>query len=162
MLQLRDLPAGFERTKARSVSNAQANRESTVKKDFSRLGRITGYEAVFVKEAIVGILQVTSVASTYKTVAGARESLRITARAAEMNREVRFRRLAIGRRLGHEAVFYKATTTRDGTKVDVFSLVWRSGPIYAGILAGALAGSADPADVVALARKQQARIVAAS
>jgi len=52
--------------------------------------------------------------------------------------------------------------TQDGTKLEVFSVAWRSGRIYAVVFAAALAGSADPADVVALARKQQARLAAAS
>jgi hypothetical protein len=162
VLQLRDVPAGFERTTGRYVSNAQANRESSVKKNYAKLGRITGYEAEFEKEAILGILQISSTASTYKTAAGAHNSIRISVQAADANREVRFRRLSVGGRLGHEAYFHKATMTRDGTKVDVFAVTWRTGRIYAGVLAAALAGSADPADVVALARKQQSRIAANS
>lgn len=161
VLQLRDVPAGFERTVGRYVSNAQSNRESAVKKNYAQLGRISGYEAEFTKEAIVGILQITSAVGTYRTTAGAHNSLRISVRAAVATREVRFRRLSIGGRLGHEAYLHKATMTQDGTKVDVFAVAWRTGRVYAAVIAAALAGSADPADVVALARKQQSRIAAA-
>jgi len=149
VLQFGDLPSGFERTSRRYVSNRQANSESSVKKDYSQLGRITGYEAVFTKEAVLGILQVTSAASTYRTAAGARRSLAISARATEASREVRFRRLSLSGRLGDEAFLWKTTQTRDGTKIDVFLLAWRSGRIYAGLLAAALAGSADPASAAA-------------
>jgi hypothetical protein len=162
VLRLSDLSAGFERTGGRYVSNAQANRESSVKKDFEKLGRVNGYEAVFEKGGIAGILQITSVASRYKTAAGAHASLLVSARAAETNQEVKFRRLSVGGRLGHEARFYAATMTRNGTRIDVFSIAWRAGTIYAGVFVGALAGTADPADVVRLARKQQARISAAT
>jgi len=70
VLQLRDLPAGFERTSRRYVSNAQANRESVVKKNYSKLGRIRGYEAEFAKKAISGILHITSAAGTYPSADG--------------------------------------------------------------------------------------------
>ncbi len=159
VLQPRDLPPGFARTSGRYVSNAQNNRESKVKKDFAKLGRLRGYEAIFQKQAINGIIHVSSAAATYKTAAGARKSMAISARSAETTREVRFRRLPVPK-IGDEARLYKATVTENGIKVDSFSLIWRSELVYSAVIGSALAGTANPASVVALARKQQARIAA--
>ncbi|MBA2463027.1 MAG: hypothetical protein H0V45_14915 [Actinobacteria bacterium] len=160
VLQLRDLPAGFARTSARYVSNTQANRESKVKKDYAKLGRVTGYEAIFQKEATTGIINVNSSAGAYKTARGARESFAITMRAVEATREIRFRRLPLGAKIGQEARLYKATVTENGIQVDLFTVAWRFDRVYAALTGGALAGTANPTAVVALARKQQARIAA--
>jgi hypothetical protein len=163
VLQLSDLPSGFSRGQARYVSNHQALRESTVKKNYAKLGRINGYEAVFTKHGapLTGILQVNSTASTYKTAAGAQASLRISEVAAGRSRP-RFRRLSVGTPLGDEARLLTATVRQGGVTVDVYSLIWRSGSVYATVLAGALTGTGSPAQVVALAKKQQKRIVAAT
>ncbi len=158
VLQLSDLPAGFEQAAVRYVSNAQANRESQVKKDYAKLGRLRGYEATFQKEAAKGILFVSGAASTYKAAAGARESFAITAAAVEASTEPRFRRLSLGRKLGDEARLYKTTVTENGLKVDVFSLAWRSGAVLSAVLGSAVSGTAAPSAIVALGVKQQARI----
>jgi hypothetical protein len=161
VLRLQDAPAGFERSSGRYVSNKQAAAETQVKKDYAKLGRITGYEAEFQKSGIVGLLQITASSSTYKTARGAHDSLLISAAGAE-KATPRFRRLALGGSLGHEARLYKTTITNNGTKIDVVSLAWRYKNIYSGLLAGGISGSFDPAVVVALGRKQQARILAAA
>jgi hypothetical protein len=161
VLRLQDAPAGFERTNGRYVSNKQAAAETQVPKDYVKLGRITGYEAEFQKGGLVGLLQITSSSSTYKTARGAHDSLLGSAAGAE-KATPRFRRLALGGSLGHEARLYKTTITNNGTKIDVVSLAWRYKNIYSGLLAGGISGSFDPAVVVALGRKQQARILAAA
>jgi hypothetical protein len=161
VLRLQDAPAGFERTKGRYVSNKQAAAETQVPKDYVKLGRITGYEAEFHKGGLVGLLQITSSSSTYKTARGAHDSLLISAAAAEKTTP-RFRRLALGGSLGHEARLYKTTITNNGTKIDVVSLIWRYKNIYSALLTGGNSGSFDPAVVVALGRKQQARILKAA
>jgi hypothetical protein len=161
VLRLQDAPAGFERTKGRYVSNKQAAAETQVPKDYVKLGRITGYEAEFQKGGLVGLLQITSSSSTYKTARGAHDSLLGSAAGAE-KATPRFRRLALGGSLGHEARLYKTTITNNGTKIDVVSLIWRYKNIYSALLTGGISGSFDPAVVVALGRKQQARILKAA
>jgi len=161
VLRLQDAPAGFERTRGRYVSNKQAAAETQVPKDYTKLGRITGYEAEFQKGGLVGLLQITSYSSTYKTARGAHDTLLGSAAGAE-KATPRFRRLALGGSLGHEARLYKTTITNNGTKIDVVSLIWRYKNIYSALLTGGISGTFDPAVVVALGRKQQARIRAAA
>jgi len=160
VLRLQDAPAGFERTRGRYVSNKQAAAETQLPKDYTKLGRITGYEAEFKKGGLIGLLQITSSSSTYKTARGAHDSLLGSAAGAE-KATPRFRRLALGGSLGHEARLYKTTITNNGTKIDVVSLIWRYKNIYSALLTGGISGTFDPAVVVALGRKQQARIRAA-
>jgi hypothetical protein len=159
VLQPADLSAGFKRTSRRYVSNALANRESAVKQDLAKLGRLRGYEAIYEKEEIKGIFHIISRAGTYKTSAGAHESMAASIRGAEASREPRFRRLTVGK-IGDEVRLYKATLTEDGIKFDLFSSIWRSGAVYSALVGTGLAGKVKPAAVVALARKQQARIAA--
>jgi hypothetical protein len=52
--------------------------------------------------------------------------------------------------------------TNNGTTIDVVSLVWRYKTVYSSIFAAGISGTFDPAAVVALGRKQQARIRAAA
>ena len=160
VLRLQDAPAGFERTGGRYVSNKQAAAETEAPKDYVKLGRITGYEAEFEKGGLVGLLQISAAASTYKTARGAHDSLLGSVAGAE-KATPRFRRLALGGSLGHEARLYKTTITNNGMKIDVVSLVWRYKTIFSAVLAGGISGTFDPAAVVALGRKQQARIRAA-
>lgn len=159
VLQPADLSAGFKQTRRRYVSNAVANRESAVKKDLAKLGRLRGYEAIYEKEEIDGIFNLISRAAKYKTAAGAHESMAASIQGAEASREPPFRRLTVGK-IGNEARLYKATLTEDGFKFHLFSIIWRSDTVYAALIATGLAGEVKPGDVVALARKQQARIAA--
>ena len=130
-------------------------------KNYTKLGRITGYKATFEKSGLIGLLQITASSSTYKTARGAHDSLLVSAAAAEKGAP-RFRRLALGGSLGHEARLYKTTITNNDTKIDVVSLIWRYKNIYSALLTGGISGSFDPAAVVALAHKQQARILRAA
>ncbi len=158
VLQPSDLPSGFERDRVRYVTNAQANRESPIKKDYAKLGRLRGYEATFERNALTGVIYLSSAASTYKTAAGASDSFAVTTDAVAKSRDPRFRRLSLGSKLGDEARLYKTTLTRDGITIDVFSLAWRSGGVLSVVLGSAVAGTAQPGALVALGRKQQARI----
>jgi hypothetical protein len=161
VLRLQDAPAGFEQTLGRYVSNKQAAVGSQVKKDYAKLGRITGYEATFEKSGLTGLLQINSSSSIYKTARGAHDSLLASAAGAE-KATPRFRRLSLGGSLGHEARLYKATLTNEGTKIDIISVVWRYKTVFSTVIAGGISGTFDPAQVVGLARKQQGRALAAS
>ena len=163
VLRLPDAPTGFELTAHRYVSNAQAAAEDKgVKKDYKALGRLTGYEVTFQRSGVTGLLEVSSSASTYKTAAGAHRSLAASAQSVEGRTSPKFHRLSVGAPLGHEARFYKATLSQGGTKIDIYTVVWRSGHVYSAVIGGALAGTMDGRVVVALAQKQQKRIDAAS
>lgn len=158
VLQPADMPVDFRRTKVRYVSNAQAAREAEVKKDFARLGRVRGYEATYRKKAVRGTLVVVSRASTYRTAAGARQSMAIDFRGAERSRSPRFRRVGLTTKIGDEARMYRATVKQGRTTVEVYTLAWRSGRVYAAVIGSGVAGTGKPYFVVKLARRQQARI----
>jgi hypothetical protein len=158
VLQLRDLPTGFGRTSAHYASNARAARESKgiTLADYRRLGRITGYEAEFRREQIVGLIYVQSTASTYEDDDGARDSVRATQRVVA--KTGKFTRLSVGAPLGHEARMYSTTVKQSGFSVIVYSLVWRYEEVKASLIADGLRGTVTPDSVVRLAQKQQRRI----
>jgi hypothetical protein len=158
VLRPADVPVDFRQTKVRYVSNAQASREAAVRKNFVRLGRIQGYEATYEKQARRGILLVLSRASTYRTAAGARQSMSLDVAAAEKSRSVRFRRVPLAPTVGDESRLYRATVKQGRTTVDVYTLSWRSGRVYAAVIGSGVAGTGKPWFVVKLARRQQARI----
>lgn len=159
VLQPADLPAGWERVFALYVSNAQAARAAETKRNYARLGRLRGYRAIYgkAKNATRGFLSVVSEASTYKTAAGARETMALDIRDAEATTKPIFRRLPLAR-IGDEARLYTETSTESGIKLDGYVLVWRSGTVYASLSGGARAGTAGPSLIVTLAKRQQARI----
>ena len=76
-------------------------------------------------------------------------------------RRLRFRRLA-RRKPGSRSTALQDDHHEHGTKIDVVSLIWRYKNVYSALLTGGISGSFDPAAVVALGRKQQARILTAA
>ena len=148
VLRLQDVSTGFERTKGRYVSNKQAAAETQVTKDFAKLGRIIGYEATFEKDEVVGLTEMETASSTYKTARGAHDSMLGSAAGAEKGKPS-FRQLALGGSVGDEARLYKTTITDDGTKFDVVALLWRYKNVYSSIVAAGVRGSFKPAAVVA-------------
>ena len=98
-------------------------------------------------------------ASTYRTTKGAHTSFALS--AAGVTKARAFKRLSLGTTLGSEARFYLTTTTKNGVKVDVYAVFWRTSTVYAAVLGGGLSGTVDPSEVVRLAKKQQARIAEA-
>jgi hypothetical protein len=158
VLRLNDLPVGFERVSGHYSSNAQAAKESaaTTLSDYLRWGRINGYEAEFRRSAIVGLIQVTSSASTYRTALGAGRSLRDSYRS--VTTEPKFHRLSIGRTIGNDSRFYSFTMKKSGFAVIVYAVIWRWKTVKASLFAGGIEGTVRPEVAVALARKQQSRI----
>ncbi len=168
VLRLGDLPAGFSLVKSYSVDNALAVKQSksTTAADFQRWGRITGYEADFSRVAITGLIVINSNVGLYKTSVGARDSLRDSfATATKPNRFdgqlITFKRVSIGSSLGQEARMYTAQLSGPGINVTLFAVVWRYKTVKASLLTGGLQGTVDAKDAATLAKKQQARIVAA-
>jgi len=168
VLRLTDLPAGFSLNKGYYADNARADKDSDSVSfaDYVRWGRVTGYHADFSREALAGILNLTSGASTYKTTAGATASTRASYAAAGKTTRIygkptSFKRVSTGTRLGHEAQMFTTKVTSEGITVSVYILVWRYRTVKASLLVGGLAGTLDAAEVVRLAQKQQTRIAAA-
>ena len=158
VLRPADMPVDFKQTKTRYVSNTQASREASVKKNLTALGRVQGYEATYEKQSSKGILVVVSRASTYRTAAGARQSMALDVRGAKKARGLDFREVALASKLGDEARMYRATVRQNRTTVEVYTLAWRSGRVYAAVIGTGLAGTGKPFFVPKLARRQQARI----
>lgn len=110
VLRLADLPVGFALTKGYYADNARGAAESAsvTPADYMRWGRITGYEADFSREALIGIISLTSSGSTYRR-PGARPRPRTTpSRLPLSDRSSRTaRRWCSGRypwaKIGHEA-----------------------------------------------------------
>jgi hypothetical protein len=150
-----DMPAGFGRDSANYLKNAALARDGVYKKS----GRVIGYEADFSRGGLLTMASVLSVASLYKSDAGAHASY---ASALASVRRRGYKRLSLGAPLGNEAVFYVGEHENDGITVSAYAIIWRWGRVKASLGVGGLAGYVDPAGVVDLARKQQARIAAAT
>jgi hypothetical protein len=157
VLQLGDLPAGFGVDRGDYVSNAELATQN-LHKNYAKLGRLTGYDVLYTKLGVTGMLGVDSWASIYKTGTGAHDSLMLSMNGAAKEAGPSYRRLAVGTPLGSEARLYLIRATQSGTKVEMYTLAWRDGPVFAEVMAGGIAGTVDPAAVVALAKKQESRI----
>jgi len=169
VLGLADLPAGFTVGKGQYVDNTAAAKETKSQSetktlaDFGRWGRLTGYERTFEREGLVGALQLESNASIYKTTQGARDSTRSSfATATNPTPEGwLFKRVSSGGPIGEEARVYAVNVKKEGVDLTVVAVIWRYQTVKAAIFAGGLRGTVDVAEVVRLARKQQARIESA-
>jgi hypothetical protein len=157
VLQLSDLPHGFGVDRGSYVSNAELARQNT-HKDYEKLGRLTGYDVLYTKLGVRGLLGVDSFASIYKTGAGAHDSLMQSMRGAKATTPDAYRDLAPRAVLGSETRFYVVRAKQDGAKVELYTVAWRDGPVFAEVMGGGIAGTVDPAQVLALAKKQARRI----
>jgi hypothetical protein len=153
VLQFSDLPSGFAQDFSRHVNATQARKQSG-----GRLaaGYQTGWEAQYSRQAITGIIQISSLASVYATALAAHNSLLQS--YARAKRERKLKRLSVGSPLGDEARMYSYAARSSGFDVIVYVVSWRSGRVKAAVLAGGILGTVDPARIVGLARKQHARI----
>lgn len=170
VLRLSDLPSGFALEQGHYADNARAAKESSTQTlaDFTKWGRITGYEADFSRDRTAGILFLSTGASTYTTVKGAGASLRdsfaVAGKPQRLNgQRVVFERVAMtGAPLGQEARTYSTNVVSEGLHVTFFVVLWRHGAVKATLLVGGPRGTLSAAAVVRLARKQQARVAAAT
>jgi hypothetical protein len=130
---------------------------------------VTGYEIGFRREASPGTVRegpavVVSSASRFRTAEGAATALRdgsADIEAADRKDGTQLRRLSVGSPIGHEVKLYSEKATQGGVAGVTLVVVWRHGPILSYIVAWGLSGSVEPAQAIALARKQQTRIVRA-
>jgi hypothetical protein len=162
VLRLADLPRGFVQTEGRYISNRQAAKESPGK-DYAKLGRLMGYEAEFKRSGrpVVGVLRISSSANLYKTARAASASLAISEQAAT-KAPPRVRRLSLRARVGDEAAVYLETIPTNGFRIDIYTILWRSRSVLAFVAVGMLERTADPTRALALARREQRRIAAAT
>lgn len=157
ILQFSDLPSGFAQDFSHHVSATQARKENG---GFLSPGFQTSWEAQYSRQAITGIIQISALVSVYTTPSAAHNSL--LRGYARVQRERKLKRLSVGSPLGDEARMYSYTTTSAGYRLVVYVVAWRSGQVKAGVLAGGIVATVDPARIVRLARKQHARILAAA
>jgi hypothetical protein len=161
VLQLSDLPAGFGLQDGAYISNAQLMKRTSTRKDFRGLGRLTGYDVTYAKRGVAGVLGVDAFASIYRSEKGAHDSFLVSMAGAQKKAGSSFKQLSAEERLGSEARLFLATTTEGGMKVDFYTVAWRHGPVFAEVMGGGLSGKVDPAQVIALAQKQELRIAKA-
>jgi hypothetical protein len=161
ILQLGDLPRGFDLEGARVVTNAELTRSGVNKKDYGRLGRVTGYDASYSALAVSGLTAVDAFASVYKTSSGAHASLMLTVAQVRNRRGSTVEQLSAVRGPGNEALVYRATSKSGSVRVDQYTVAWRHGSVFAEVIGGGRAGTIDSTQIIALAKRQDARIAAA-
>jgi hypothetical protein len=126
--------------------------------------RIPGYEADYTKPGVRdGLIRVASRAAVLASPAAARTLLTALFKNPPAN-GVPYRRVPVSWRLGDESRLYlqSGTGTATGLRLRVYLVIWRSHVIVASLSGGGIAGTFDVAQVVTLARKQQARIARAA
>ncbi len=161
VLQLSDLPGGFGRAEGVYVTNAYLDRVSGVNKDYEKLGRLAGYRATYRRVGISGVLGIDVFASVYRSSAGAHDSYAQSLAGAVQDGGPTFRWLRLKPRLGSETRVFLVTLVQSGMRVDYFTIAWRHGRVFAEVTGGGMSGRITLAQVAALARKQEARIVEA-
>jgi hypothetical protein len=157
VLRFSDLPSGFAQDFSRHVNASRARKENGGQ---LAPGYQTGWEAQYSRQAIAGIIQISSLASVYTTPSAAHNSLLLG--YARVKRERKLKRLSVGSPLGDEARMYSYVASSSGFRVVVYVVAWRSGRVKAGVLTGGILGTVDANQIVKLARKQHARILAVS
>jgi ABC-type amino acid transport substrate-binding protein len=161
VLQPADLPTGFGHAQGGYVSNAKLQQQSEVVKDYAKLGRLTGYDVSYARPAASGVLGLDSFASLYRSSAGAHSSFLQSVAGARRQGGAAFRSLPVPTPLGSETRLYLVTTMQSGLKVDYYTVAWRHGRVFAEVMGGGVSGTFEPAELVALAAKQEARISSA-
>jgi hypothetical protein len=157
VVQLRDLPRGFALESSGVVTNAALTRDSHTK-DFRQLGRLTGYDATYTALAVSGLTEVDAFASIYKTNAGAHQSLLLTVAHAQIADGATVEPSVAAAMPGNEALVYLTTSKNGGMKVHNYTVAWRRGAVFAEVIGGGRAGTVNPTEVLALAKRQDARI----
>jgi hypothetical protein len=161
VLQLVDVPGGFWLEHGRYVSNADLTRQGDAAKDYGKLGRLTGYDVSYQRRAATGMLGLDSFASVYRSSSGAHTSFVLAVSGAARQGGAGFTWLRIAVPLGSETRVYRVTTTQSGMKLDFYTVAWRHGRVFAEVIGGGISGTMVPRELLALAKKQEARISSA-
>jgi hypothetical protein len=160
VLQPQDLPSGFGHASGKYVSNADLARQADNSKDYNRLGRLTGYDVSYQRRAMTGVLGLDSFASLYRSNAGAHASF-VQSMTGAHRTGTTFRPIRVRAAIGSEMRVYLVTTSQGGVRLDFYTVAWRHGPVFAEVIGGGISGTVAPLQLVALAKKQEARIRAA-
>jgi hypothetical protein len=151
VLRSTDVPAGFVLDRKETgvrTNEDEAGTDRASRALVKRLGRVTGYEAEWRRGADESIV---SRADVFRTKAGAQSYLDVAAAGLRVSGIKGLRRSTI--RLGDQGYVFHA-----GATAELAWVVWRFGEVT-----GVVAGWGVPRDVsIALARKQQRRIVSAA
>jgi hypothetical protein len=161
VLQQADLPGGFGLEHGKYVSNADLAKQGDAAKDYDKLGRLTGYDVSYQRRAARGMLGLDSFASVYRSSSGAHTSFMQTISGAARQGGAAFRWMRIAAPLGSETRAYRFTTTQSGMKLDFYTVAWRHGRVFAEVTGGGISGTMVPGELLALAKKQEARISSA-
>jgi hypothetical protein len=166
VLALSDLAAGFSQEAGYYADNASiaAESSSVSPADYARWGRLSGYQARFTRVGISGLVRIESVASTYRSIGGTRDSLHASFRVATEPNEKGwvFKRASIQAPLGDEARLYTTKmTTSAGTRAVLYVLFWRYRTVKAFLYGGGRQGTVSAERVIALAKRQERKIEAA-
>lgn len=166
VLQPADLSGVFDRTAARYRTNETTARENGVQPSLLRSwGRVNGYEALYertVDPAVPprGAATITANASVYRSAAGLRKAYARSVASVDEVRKGEPARVPrpLPGRLGDAARLWETRLTENGLRVVVYTLVWRANGVLSHLSVAGLQGRLTTSDVLALGRKQQARV----
>jgi hypothetical protein len=159
VLRLSDVPVGFGIVNGYYADNVRAAKENpwVSLADFISWGRITGYGAEYQRSSSVGLVDIVSRASTYRTQLGAGQSLHDTYRFLKQQRQ--FVQVSMGRTtIGNDSRMYSFTTKSSGLTLLDYIVVWRWKTVKADVTGGGIHATGQPEAVIALARTQEKRI----
>lgn len=155
VLQPSDVAGAFERFDEGRQS--KADQPEGERADTARFGRVDGWKSRYRRRGGVevrGPLVIESRADLFDSGGGAKDEL--DAIAGERGVE------AIDRRIGEEALIASTTQAGFPRRLRTFVVVWRHANVVAAVTVNGFQGRVSEADAVRLARRQQARIAAAS
>jgi hypothetical protein len=164
VLRLVDMPSGFAATTSHYVSAQQAAKDGpTSIAQFREWGYLTGYEATYTQngglaDLLAGAGQILSSVSVYKSAGGAASSW-TESDATCLRHKPQCTRLALNERIGDQAGLYKVAVTSKKTKVISYVVVWRRGALKGSIIAAGVGVGPSVQATVALAVKQDKRMV---
>lgn len=118
-------------------------------------GAFASYGLLYQKPGVLeGLIQVDSKAALCGTATVAHRALTVV-----YARPHGYHRVAAAWRVGDEsALLEQSKVGPTGDRLLVYVIVWRSGSVVGAVFGGGISGTFRIADVLALARKQQARI----
>jgi len=158
VLQRSDLPSGFGRVLGQYITNGELAATTAPGKNFRKLGRISGYYIAYSTTAPSGLTVVESFASVYDHKSGAHDSLEESvAQTTGSGQKLVTARSALAS-LGSDARLLHLRTNQNGTKLDYYTVAWRDNRVFAEVRGAGRSGTIAPEDVIALAKKQDARI----
>ncbi len=168
VVQLGDLPPGFAATSRRARPNATVAKETGVPlATLIDWGRIDGFQAEYDRSVDPaspphGAATVSAAASTYRTAKGLARAYRASVERIARTRSPRYVSRALPARLGDAAQLWETRFVQDGITVVLFTVVWRTAGTLSNVAVAGVAGRLSAADALVIARKQDARVRAAT